>query len=130
MLIRTMRRSFSLVVLALMLAGLARAVETTAEPTSIRFFAYDWSKQRHIMAVRDVKCLALRPEGVEVLGSTDKSGEVLVSYDRIFRAGNLALLFCSSGSEVQCASIRLDVPHLCGFAEYNIRVTPHEIIDR
>ena len=73
---------------------------------------------------------AVRPKGVEPLGKTDKTGEVVISYERLFRPGNLAILFCAPGSEVQCASLRLDIPHLRGFAEYNVRVTPPEIIDR
>src|SRR5262245_54965219 len=100
------------------------------EPTSLRFYAYDWNERGNIVGVAAVSCFALRADGVEPLGATDKSGEVVVSYERLFKPGNLALLFCAPGTGIQCTSLRLDVGHLRGFAEYNVRVTRPEIIDR
>ncbi len=113
------------------LLGLASATLAgdAPEPTTLRFFAYDRPADQ-VVGVAGVTCLALRADGTEVLGRTSKSGEVLVEYSRLFRAGNLAVLFCAPGAEVQCTSLRLDIPHLRGFAEYNVRVTRPEIIDR
>jgi len=106
------------------------SAQATPEPTSLRFYTYDWNERGNIVGVAGVKCLALRADGVESLGVTEKSGELAISYERLFRPGNLALLFCAPGSEVQCTSLRLDISHLHGFAEYNVRVTRPEIIDR
>ena len=126
-------RVLSLVVLAVVsLTAWVQLVsaQPSPEPMTLRFFAYDWNERGNVVAVAAVRCLALRADGVESLGTTDKVGELAVSYERLFRPGNLALLFCAPGAEVQCTSLRLDIPHLRGFAEYNVRVTRPEIIDR
>ena len=104
--------------------------QPASEPTSLRFFAYDRGKGDVVVGVSGVKLLALRADGVEALGTTGGSGELAVTYDRLFTPGNLALLFCAPSVEVQCTSLRLDIPHLRGFAEYNVRVPHPEIIDR
>jgi hypothetical protein len=101
-----------------------------AEPKALAFFVYDRDPRGPIVAQAGIRCMALRESGVVQLGVTTARGEVTVPYTSLFEPGNLAVLFCPPASEVQCTALRLDVAHLRGFAEYNVRVTQPEIIDR
>ena len=120
--------------IAAILVAHALAATVAAEPppeiTSIKFFAYDYNDKGYIVGQEGVKCVALRSDHAVQLGITNEKGEVSVSYADLFQPGNLAVMFCAPGSGVSCTAIRLDVPHLRGFAEYNVRVTPFEIVDR
>jgi hypothetical protein len=100
------------------------------EPISLRFYTYDYDRKGHIVDRASILCGVLGANGFEELGRTNQKGEVTVRYSQLFRPGNVAVMFCSASPDVQCTAVRLDTDHLRGFAEYNIRVTPLESIDR
>ena len=99
-----------------------------AEPTELTFYAYDYDSNGHIMGREGVACQALGSNGITALGRTDHQGHLTVKYSDLFRQEYMVLLFCAPGDDIKCSAIRLDVPHLRGFAEYNVRVTQPEII--
>jgi hypothetical protein len=101
-----------------------------AEPTTVTFFAYNHDSEGHIAGQNAVTCLALRSDGAIALGKTDQAGEITLPYSELFRPDTLAVLFCRSDGDPKCSAIRLDVPGLRGFAEYNVEVRTPEIVDR
>jgi hypothetical protein len=106
----------------------AAAEVPLSEPRELTFYAYDYDAKGHIMRRAGVACQALGASGATALGLTDETGHVTVLHSDLFRPGNVAVLFCAPGADLSCSAIRLDVPHLRKFAEYNVRVTQPEII--
>ena len=96
---------------------------------SITFYACDWDRQGHITDRTGVNCALLRADGVDSIGKTDPIGQISIPYERLFKPGNIAVIFCSSSMDLQCTSIRL-TDFLHGFSEFNVRVPVPEIIDR
>jgi len=106
------------------------APSTEATPDAIEFYTYDENVQGNTIDRPGVKCAILRVDGVDEIGRTDSKDLIVVPYDRLFKSGNFAVMFCPASLEPQCASIRLDTDHFHRFAEYNVRVPSIQIIDR
>jgi hypothetical protein len=123
-------RTVAVVGALLALVPVLPARGSDADPSSIKFYAYDWDDQGHVVGRASILCGVLGPNGFEELGRTNQQGEITVGSSQLFRPGNLAVMFCPESSQTQCAAIRLDTSFLRGFTEYNVRVTAPEIIDR
>lgn len=106
---------------------------TMSEPPSptTTFFTYYRTPTGPIVGAAGVEVLRIGRDGVDLLGTTDVDGEIVLRAEDMFGGRGIALLFCDPKAlKEHCAAIRVDTAFFRGFEEYNVELLVPSLINR